>query len=296
MTATQVGRPALSSRAENRRRVLHYFLRNRLAVLGLFVVVVLVFLAFAGAALAPYPDHIAGKDTASMRLRPPSAAHWLGNNELGQVVLCLVLAGTRISLLSGIAVVGVGALAGIAIGAVAGYLGGWLDEMLMRFTDLMLALPSLILAMAVAAALGPGLVNMIFAIAMSWWPGYARLVRGEVLAKKEEMFVVAARAIGAGGPRILMRHILPNVVSPIVVKMSLDIGFAILTVASLGFIGIGVKPPTPEWGILLSVARVNMPDSWWTAIFPGLAIFTAVFAFNLLGDGLRDTLDPQGRR
>ena len=296
MTATQVGRPALLSRAENRRRILHYFLRNRLAVLGLVVVVVLIFLAVAGAALAPYPDHIAGKVTASMRLRPPSATHWFGTNELGQDVLSLVLAGTRISLLSGIAVVAFGALAGIAIGAVAGYLGGWLDEMLMRFTDLMLALPSLILAMAVAAALGPGLVNMIFAIAMSWWPGYARLVRGEVLAKKEEMFVVAARAIGAGGPRILMRHILPNVVSPIVVKMSLDIGFAILTVASLGFIGIGVKPPTPEWGILLSVARVNMPDSWWTAIFPGLAIFTAVFAFNLLGDGLRDTLDPQGRR
>jgi len=296
VTAAAQDQPTLSSRAENRRRVLHYFLRNRLAVLGLALVVALLFIAFAGAWLAPYPDHIVGKVNAAMRLKPPSAAHVFGTNEVGQDVLSLVLAGARISLLAGIAVVFFGALVGTAIGAIAGYLGGWIDEILMRFTDLMLALPSLILAMAVAAALGPGLVNMIFAIAMSWWPGYARLVRGEVLSKKEEMFVVAARAIGAGGPRILVRHILPNVVSPIAVKMSLDIGFAVLTVAALGFIGIGVRPPTPEWGIMLSVARVNMPDAWWTAIFPGLAIFTAVFAFNLLGDGLRDALDPQGRR
>jgi len=296
MTSAAARPPALSSRAENRRRVLHYFLRNRLAVLGLAMVAVLLVIAVFGAAIAPYPDHIAGKVTAAMRLRPPSGQHWFGTNEMGQDVLSLVLAGTRISLLSGIAVVVFGALAGTLIGAVAGYLGGWADEIVMRLTDLMLALPSLILAMAVAAALGPGLGNMIFAIALSWWPGYARLVRGEVLAKKEEMYVLAARAIGAGGPRILLRHVLPNVMSPIVVKMSLDIGFAILTVASLGFIGIGVRPPTPEWGILLSVARVNMPDSWWTAIFPGLAIFAAVFAFNLLGDGLRDALDPQGRR
>jgi len=293
--STQTGL-TLSSRAENRRRVLHYFLRNRLAVLGLALVVALLFVALAGSSLAPYHDHIAGKVNAGMRLKPPSAAHVFGTNEVGQDVLTLVLAGARISLLAGIAVVFFGALVGTAIGAIAGYLGGWIDEVLMRFTDLMLALPSLILAMAVAAALGPSLVNMIFAIAMSWWPGYARLVRGEVLSKKEEMFVVAARAIGAGGPRILVRHVLPNVVSPIAVKMSLDIGFAILTVASLGFIGIGVRPPTPEWGLMLSIARVNMPDAWWTAIFPGLAIFTAVFAFNLLGDGLRDALDPQGRR
>jgi peptide/nickel transport system permease protein len=150
--------------------------------------------------------------------------------------------------------------------------------------------------MAVAAALGPGIGNMVFAIAMSWWPGFARLVRGEVMAKKEEVFVQAARALGAGTPRILMRHILPNVISPIIVKMSLDMGFAILTVASLGFVGIGVKPPTPEWGSLLSLARGYMPDYWWTAIFPGIAIFLAVFGFNLLGDGLRDVLDPKARR
>jgi peptide/nickel transport system permease protein len=166
----------------------------------------------------------------------------------------------------------------------------------MRLTDLKLTVPSLILAMAVAAALGPGIVNMIIAISISWWPGYARLVRGEVIAKKEEMFVVAARALGAGTGRILRRHILPNIMTPVIIKMSLDMGFAILTVASLGFIGIGVKPPTPEWGSLLSIARTYMPDYWWTAIFPGSAIFLAVFGFNLLGDGLRDVFDPKARR
>ncbi len=166
----------------------------------------------------------------------------------------------------------------------------------MRLVDLVLTVPSLILAMAVAAALGPGMVNLVAAIALSWWPGYARLVRGEVMAKKQDSFVIASITAGAGVTRLLWRHILPNVMSPIIVKMSLDMGFAILTVASLGFIGIGVRPPTPEWGSLLSVARGNMPDDWWTAIFPGLAIFVAVFAFNLLGDGIRDLFDPRARR
>ena len=210
---------------------------------------------------------------------------------LWQAITSLVIA--RIA---GAAVVAIGALVGTFIGAVAGYVGGWIDEMLMRFTDLNLTIPSLILAMVVAAALGAGLFNTILAIALSWWPGYARLVRGEVIARKEEMFVQAALAIGAGPVRLIWRHILPNIMSPILVKSSLDMGFAILSVASLGFIGIGVRPPAPEWGSLLSVARGYMPEFWWTAVFPGLAIFLAVFGFNLLGDGLRDVLDPKSRR
>lgn len=246
--------------------------------------------------LAPRPDHVAGAVEAAARFKPPSATNWFGTNEVGQDVLSLVIAGSRVSLLAGLAVVTMGALIGAAIGSIAGYFGGWIDEALMRFTDLMLTLPGLVLAMAVAAALGPGVFNMVLAIALSWWPGFARLVRGEVIAKKEEMFVTAARALGAGAPRILIKHILPNVMTPVIVKMSLDMGFAILTVASLGFIGIGVKPPTPEWGLLLSNARGYMPDYWWTAIFPGLAIFVAVFGFNLLGDGLRDVFDPKARR
>jgi peptide/nickel transport system permease protein len=208
----------------------------------------------------------------------------------------LTVAAARVSLLAGLAVVVIGTLVGLLVGAVAGFAGGWIDEALMRVTDLMLTIPSLILAMAIAAALGPGLVNMVIAISLSWWPGYARLVRGEVLARKEEVYVLAARALGASPARVLLRHVLPNILSPVIVKMSLDMGFAILTVAALGFIGIGVRPPTPEWGMQLAVARSYMPDFWWTAIFPGLAIFLAVYGFNLLGDGLRDVLDPKARR
>ncbi|MBC9206015.1 ABC transporter permease [Roseomonas aerophila] len=283
-------------RLESWRRGLYRFRQSWVSVLGLLIVSVLLVLAIGGQHLAPYPQHIAGLVDTSARLQAPSTTYWFGTNELGQDVFSLVVAGTRISLLAGMAVVIVGAAFGVFVGAIAGFLGGWVDEVLMRLADLKLTVPGLILAMAVAAALGPGIVNMVFAIALSWWPGYARLVRGEVMAKREETFVLASRAMGAGTNRLLWKHILPNIMSPIIVKMSLDMGFAILTVASLGFIGIGVKPPTPEWGSLLSVARVNMPDYWWTAIFPGLAIFMAVFGFNLLGDGLRDLLDPKARR
>ncbi|MCP8941019.1 ABC transporter permease [Alsobacter sp. SYSU M60028] len=289
-------RNALSSRWQNWRRGAYRFRQSTLSIVGLVIVALLIAVALVGPYVVPHPEHVAGGVSTAMRFRPPSAQFWFGTNELGQDVFSLVVAGSRISLLAGLAVVVIAAIFGTLIGAVAGYFGRWVDEALMRFTDLMLTLPSLILAMAIAAALGPGIGNMVFAIAMSWWPGFARLVRGEVMAKKEEVFVQAARALGAGAPRILMRHILPNVISPIIVKMSLDMGFAILTVASLGFVGIGVKPPTPEWGSLLSLARGYMPDYWWTAIFPGMAIFLAVFGFNLLGDGLRDVLDPKARR
>jgi peptide/nickel transport system permease protein len=260
--------------------------QSSLSLVGLALVVFLLVLAATGHAIAPYPDHITGSIDTAMRFRPPSWAHWMGTNELGQDVLSLVLG----------AVVVLAAITGTVVGAAAGYLGGWTDEVLMRLVDLKLTLPGLILAMAVAAALGAGTVNMVIAISLGWWPGFARLVRGEVLSRREEVYVLAARALGAGPVRILWRHILPNIVSPVIVKMSLDVGFAVLTVASLGFVGIGVKPPTPEWGQMLSTARGFLPDYWWTAIFPGAAIFLAVLSFNLLGDGLRDVLDPRSRR
>ena len=282
-----------AARSDRWRRGLYRFRSSWVSILGLAIVAFLLLLAAAGPAIIPYPQHVAGMVDTASRFIPPSAAHWFGTNEVGQDVLSLTVAGTRISLLSGLAVVILGSTVGILVGALAGFLGGWVDEVLMRLSDLMLTVPGLILAMAVAAALGPGLLNMVVAITLSWWPGYARLVRGEVIAKKEEQFVIAARAVGAGTARLLFRHILPNIMSPIIVKMSLDMGFAILTVASLGFIGIGVKPPTPEWGSLLSVARGNMPDYWWTAIFPGLAIFLTVLALNLVGEGLSDALNPR---
>ncbi len=288
--------PARSARSEAMRRGFYRFRASWLSLIGLVLVLFLLVLAVFGHAMAPYPEHIAGTVDTAKRFLPPSLQHWFGTNELGQDVLSLVLGGARVSVLSGVAVVLLGALFGTVVGAIAGYAGGWTDEVLMRLADLKITVPGLILAMAVAAALGAGIVNMVIAIALSWWPGYARLVRGEVMARKEELFVTAARAIGAGPGRIVFRHILPNVMTPVVIKMSLDMGFAILTVASLGFVGIGVKPPTPEWGLQLSVARGYMPDQWWTAIFPGAAIFIAVFGFNLLGDGLRDVFDPRSRR
>jgi peptide/nickel transport system permease protein len=289
-------RSALSARLENWRRGAYRFRQSRLSIVGLAIVTFVVFIALFGPWLVPRPDQVAGAVDTASRFKPPSGAFPFGTNDVGQDMLSLVLAGARISVLAGLSVVAIGALLGTLVGALAGYAGGLVDEIMMRFTDLMLTLPSLILAMAIAAALGPGIGNMIAAIAVSWWPGFARLVRGEVIAKKHEAFIDAARAAGAGPARIVLRHVLPNIVSPIIVKMSLDVGFAILTVASLGFVGIGVAPPTPEWGSLLSVARGYLPDYWWTAIFPGLAIFLAVFGFNLLGDGLRDVLDPKARR
>ncbi|MDP2086462.1 MAG: ABC transporter permease [Gemmobacter sp.] len=285
-----------SARSYAMRRGWFRFRQSGLSMLGAALVLAVLVIAVIGPWIAPFPEHIAGGVDTANRFRSPSMAHPFGTNELGQDVLSLVLAGTRVSVLAGLGVVLIGTIGGTLVGAVAGFVGGWADEMLMRLADLKLVVPGLILAMAVAAALGPGLMNMVIAIALSWWPGYARLVRGEVIARKEEVYVTAARAMGATPARVLFRHVLPNIVSPIVVKMSLDMGFAILTVASLGFIGIGVRPPTPEWGTLLSVSRSYMPDFWWTAVFPGLAMFTAIFGFNLLGDGLRDVLDPKARR
>lgn len=285
-----------SARAYAFRRGWFRFRQSGLSMLGAALVLMVLVLAVIGPWIAPYPEHVAGGVNTANRFVPPNWAHPFGTNELGQDVFSLVLAGTRISVLAGLGVVLIGTIVGTLAGALAGFFGGWADEVLMRLADLKLTVPGLILAMAVAAALGPGLLNMVIAIALSWWPGYARLVRGEVIARKEEVYVVAAQAIGASPARVLFRHVLPNIVSPIVVKMSLDMGFAILTVASLGFIGIGVRPPTPEWGTLLSVSRSYMPDFWWTAVFPGLAMFVAIFGFNLLGDGLRDVLDPRARR
>jgi len=281
---------------EGLRRGLYRFRQSSLSVVGALIVLALLLMALVGPELVPHPEQVRGAVLPAARFQPPSATALFGTNELGQDVFSLTIAATRVSLLAGLAVVLLGTVIGTLVGGIAGFAGGWLDEALMRFTDLMLTIPSLILAMAIAAALGPGLTNMVVAIALSWWPGYARLVRGEVIARKEETYVLAARALGASPARLLLRHVLPNILSPVIVKMSLDMGFAILTVAALGFIGIGVRPPTPEWGMMLSNARSYMPEIWWPAIFPGLAIFLAVYGFNLLGDGLRDVLDPKARR
>jgi peptide/nickel transport system permease protein len=229
------------------------------------------------------------------RLHPPSAAHWLGTDQLGRDILSRLLYGARISLVIGIVVVVSAGVFGTFVGIVAGYAGGLVDEILMRFTEVFLAFPPLILAMAIAGALGPSLTNAIIAIAAVTWAVYARLARGQLLSLRRREFVEAARSIGASRGRILLRHLLPNALAPLLVQASFDMGSAIISAAGLSFIGFGAQPPTPEWGVMISEGRNFISTQPWLALFPGLAIMLAVGAFNLLGDGLRDALDPRLR-
>ena len=282
-------------RSDRWRRAFFRFRQSRLSMIGAAMVAVVLFFALFGGLLAPYPDQVAGAVDTAARFQPPSAAHPFGTNELGQDVLSLVMAGTTVSVLAGFGVVLIGSVIGTLVGAIAGFVGGWTDEALMRLTDLTLTIPSLILAMAIAAALGPGFGNMVLAISLSWWPGYARLVRGEVMAKKEEMFVTAARAIGAGPGRILFRHILPNILPEVMVMTSLWMATAVRTEASLAFIGLGIAPPTPTWGGMMRDGFENILDAPWLSIWPGIAILVLVLGLNMIGDGLRDATDPKLR-
>ena len=270
--------------------------RSFSSMLGLFLVTVIVALALIGPWIVPYPEHVEGAIDLANKLQPPSAAHWLGTDEVGNDILTRVIIGARISLLVGIGITFAAAAIGVPLGILAGLAGGRLREAIMRFTDLFLSVPGLVLAIALVAALGPGIVNAMIALILVWWPGYVRLAESKALSIREEPFIEAARVAGATRARILRRHVLPNSISPLIVKMSMDIGQAILAVASLGFIGLGAKPPTPEWGAMISIARGYLPDWWWYAMAPGVFIYLAVLGFNLLGDGLRDILDPRSNR
>jgi peptide/nickel transport system permease protein len=226
------------------------------------------------------------------RLEAPGPQYWFGTDEEGRDIFSRVLYGSRYSLGAAASILVIAVTVGVSLGLVSGYAGGWVDEALMRITDMFLAFPSLVLAMGVAATLGPSLINGVLAIAVVWWPWYARLVRGLVLRLKHETFVEAARVAGARTWDILLRHILRNAITPIIVQMSLDVGYAVLTMASLSFIGLGAQPPTPEWGAMISVGRDYYLTQWWYVTFPGLAIFLSVMAFNFLGDGLQEALSP----
>ncbi len=260
------------------------------AWIGVAIVALLLLAALAGPAVAPQdPYHI----SAAEKLRPPSPAHWFGTDDLGRDLLSRVLTGARISLAVSAVVLALAMTLGVGLGLIAGYWGGWVDEALMRTTDVFLAFPRLVLAIVIAATLGAGLSNTVFAIALSWWPWYTRLVRGQILSLREMEYVQAAVSLGGGPRRILLRHLLPNVATTVVIQASIDIGFAILATASLSFIGLGAQPPTPEWGALIAQARSYMVDAWWYPTFPGLAIFFAVLGFNLLGNAIRDAFDPK---
>jgi len=266
---------------------------NPLNVAAALVIGVFAICAVFAPILAPY-DPLA--QALGSRLEPPSPEHWLGTDQLGRDIASRLLYGARISLVIGIVVVALAGVFGTFVGLVAGYAGGLVDETLMRVTEVFLAFPPLILAMAIAGALGPSLVNAIIAIAAVTWAIYARLTRGQLLSLRRREFVEAARAIGASRARILARHLLPNALAPLLIQASFDMGSAIISAAGLSFIGFGAQPPTPEWGVMISEGRNFISTQPWLSLFPGLAILFAVGAFNLLGDGLRDAFDPRLRR
>ncbi|HZS84029.1 MAG TPA: ABC transporter permease [Stellaceae bacterium] len=268
------------------------FARNRLAIVGLSLVLLLLLIALFAPLLA---THAPDAQNLTMRLHPPGAAAWFGTDELGRDIYSRIIYGSRITLgIVSLVIILVGPL-GLVIGCAAGYLGGWLDTVMMRLTDVFLAFPRLILALAFVAAIGPGIENAVIAIALTAWPPYARVARAETIALRHSDFVSAARLQGAGALRIIRRQIVPLCVSSVIVRLTLDMSGIILTAAGLGFLGLGAQPPSPEWGAMISSGRRFILDQWWVAFFPGLAICLAGLGFNLLGDGLRDVLDPKQR-
>lgn len=281
-----------ASQINDFRRGLYRFSRNRLSVIGLSIVIVLLIVAITAPMWVPYPQDVTGKVNMAERLKAPSAEHWFGTDDAGRDVFSRTIMATRISFQVGVIILVVAISIGVTLGAIAGYFGGWVNTVIMRFTDIMLTFPGIFLALALSAALGRGVVNAMLALSITWWPGYCRLVEAQMLKMREEDFVAGARAIGASNRRIIFRHILPNLLTAIIVKASMDFGFAVLSLASLGFIGVGVLPPEPDWGSMISAGRRFIPNSWWYSTFPGLFMFITVLAFNLLGDGLRDLLDP----
>ncbi len=270
-----------------------FLAQSPLNVVGVFLIAVFLFLAAFGSLLAPH-DPI--QPNVAVKLQPPSSTYWFGTDELGRDILSRVMSGAKYSLGVAFIILSIAVLVGTFVGLIAGYAGGIIDELLMRLTDLFLAFPALVLAMAIAATLGRTLENTVIALTAVYWPWYARLVRGQVLWLKEREFVEAARAIGASPLRILGRHILPNTLAVIIVQLTLDVGYAVLATSGLSFIGLGAQPPTPEWGTMIAGARTFFRQAWWYITFPGLALTLTVLGFNLLGDGLRDFLDPRTRR
>ena len=267
------------------------FARNRLALLGLVIVLALILIALFAERLAPYSAYIG--DLRNTRLLAPSMAHWFGTDDQGRDILSRVLVGSRITLTVVMLVAVLAAPIGLLVGTVAGYAGGWVDAVLMRITDIFLAFPKLILALAFVAALGPGIANAALAIAITSWPPYARIARAETLTLKHSDFIAAVQLLGASPWRIVLRHIMPLCLSSVIVRVTLDMAGIILTAAGLGFLGLGAQPPMPEWGALIANGRLYVLDQWWVAAAPGAAIFIVSLAFNLLGDGLRDALDPK---
>ncbi len=271
------------------------FSRDRLAFSGFLIVFVLVLVALFAGVLAPFPEDIFNIHPAE-RLQPPSMKHYLGTDSMGRDIFSRLIFGARVTLVISIIAVGSSLLIGVPLGLVAGYFENWFSELIMRIADIFLSIPQVILAIFLAQSFGPSIQSVILALSITYWPWFTRIVYAETRALKKTAFIEATEALGAGTLRTILLHVPPNVSSPIIVRSSIGMGFTILTAATLGFLGVGAQPPTPEWGVTIAESRQYLPDAWWYATFPGLAIFLVVMGFNMLGDGLRDILDPRIRR
>jgi peptide/nickel transport system permease protein len=275
------------------QHIVYVIRQDVLAMFSIFWIVLMLVFALTAPILSPYPEQGRGRNNVDDNLLPPSSQYLLGTDELGRDVLSRVIYGARPAMSASLIVVTFAVLIGTPLGAIAGYFGGWIDEVIMRFTDLFLAFPSLLLAMAIVTILGPSLINTVIALVASWWPWYTRLVRSTTRSLREQYFVEAARSLGVSDPMIIWRHILPNTITPILVQATIDIGTVILATTSLAFIGLGSQAPNADWGLMIEEARQVIRQAWWYSVFPGSAIFLTVLSFNLLGDTLRDIFDPR---
>jgi peptide/nickel transport system permease protein len=272
------------------RRVLK---ANPLLAVGCALVLLIVLVAILAPLLAPSPADAGTATHPFQVLRTPSAAHWFGTDQVGRDILSKVIYGTRVSPVIAVIVLAIACGIGVPLGVAAGFLGGWVDELIMRVTDVFLAFPPLLLALALAAVLPASLTSLTIAIAAVWWPWYVRLLRGQAASVAGRPYVEACRALGISRLRIIFRHVLPNSITPLLVQVSLDVGGVILTASALSFLGLGAQDPTPDWGLMVAEGQSYFTPDWWLVTFPGLAILVTAFAFNLLGDGLRDVLDPK---
>ena len=268
------------------------FRSNPLGAVGIFLLAIILLTALFAPQIA---THDPTRPNSADRVQPPSRDHFFGTDSLGRDIFSRVVHGSRISLRTAGIVLAIALTVGIVVGVVAGFAGGLVDEAVMRITDVFLAFPALVLALSVNAALGPGLTSAIIAVAFTWWPSYARMIRGQVLSTKNNLYVEAARSIGVKNQRVVTHHILPNAIGPTTVQLTLDAGFVVLVIAGLSFVGLGAQPPTPEWGFMVNEGRSSILSMWWWPTFPGLAICMLVVGFNLVGDFLRDVLDPRMR-
>ena len=293
MTETaRIAAPARSPFGWLQSRLFRRIRRSANVRIGASVLLIMVLLAVFAPLITSYdPIQI----TPALRLRPPDAEHWFGTDDFGRDVFTRIAYGARLSLQVGVISVVLAASIGVTLGIIAGYYGGWIDALIMRLIDVMLAFPGILLALAIVAILGRSLTNVMIAVGISAIPVYARMARGTTLSVKNIDFIIAARAIGAPTPRIMLRHVLPNITAPLLVVATNGIASAIIAGAALSFLGLGAQPPTPEWGVMLAEGRVYLRNAWWVTTFPGLAIMVTVMAINLMGDGLRDILDPRLR-